>query len=102
MTGLVVQIYRYLRHHRLWLVLSLLVVTAALSLLVFHQTYKEDISDFLPLNNKYNHALRVYQDITGANRILDFFQYNDTTQPDPDTICSGGDKLSGREGAPES
>ena len=102
MTGLVVQIYRYLRHHRLWLVLSLLVVTAALSLLVFHQTYKEDISDFLPLNNKYNHALRVYQDISGANRILAIFQYKDTTQTDPDTICAAIDNFVSIVGDPES
>ena len=91
MTSLVVRIFRYLRHHRLWLVLSLLVITAALSLLVFHQTYKEDISDFLPLNNKYNRALRIYQDISGANRIFAIFQYQDTTATDPDTICAAID-----------
>ena len=91
MTSLVVRIFRYLRHHRLWLVLSLLVITAALSLLVFHQTYKEDISDFLPLNNKYNRALHIYQDISGANRIFAIFQYQDTTATDPDTICAAID-----------
>lgn len=43
------------------------VITAALIYLVLTLTYKEDISDFLPLDEKNQTALSVYQDISGAN-----------------------------------
>ena len=86
MTSFIVGIYEYLKQHRLLRNLSLLAVTVCLGVLVLQQTYKEDISDFLPLNNKYQQALDVYQDLSGANRIITIFQFNDSTQADPDSM----------------
>lgn len=69
MTSFIVGIYDFLKQHRLLRNLSLLIVSVCLGVLVLQQTYKEDISDFLPLNNKYQQALNVYQDISGADQI---------------------------------
>ena len=93
MSALIVRIYQWMRSHRAFSALSFLLLTVLLCIAVSKQTYKEDISDFLPLNNKYHKALRVYQDISGANRILAIFQYKDTTQTDPDTLVAAIDKF---------
>lgn len=71
--------------------LSFLLVTIVLAILLSGQTYKEDISDFLPLDNKYNKALKVYQDISGANRIFVFVQFRDSASSTPDTIIHAVD-----------
>lgn len=86
MTSLVVRIYEFLRQHRWVRLLSLMLVSLCLALLVMRQTYKEDISDFLPLNNKYQQALDVYQDFSGADRIITVFQFRDSSSADPDLM----------------
>ena len=57
--------------------MSLLLLTVFLAFLVCRQTYQEDISDFLPLNDKYHRALKVYQEISGADRIIVIFEHRD-------------------------
>ncbi len=93
MSALVVRIYQYMRSHKILSILSFLLVTITLGLLLAQQTYKEDISDFLPLNNKYNKALKVYQEISGANRVIAILQYKDSTLSEPDTLVSAIDKF---------
>lgn len=93
MSALIVRIYNYMKSHRTLTALSFLIVTVSLAILVVQQTYKEDISDFLPLNNKYNKALKVYQDISGANKIIAIFQYRDSTDSNPDSIGCAIDKF---------
>lgn len=78
-------LYERMRRHKGLLALSLIVATAVLGLLVARQTYKEDISDFLPLNNKYHRALKLYQDIAGANTIYAIFQHEGG---DPDSMTA--------------
>lgn len=86
MTSLVVRIYEFLRQHRWVRMLSLLMVSLCLALLVMQQTYKEDISDFLPLNNKYQQALDVYQNFSGADHVITVFQFKDSATADPDSM----------------
>lgn len=86
MTETIVRIYDYLGRNRKGMRLSLLLTGMVLACLVFRQTYQEDISDFLPLNNKYHRALKVYQDISAADRIIVIFELRDTAQTDPDRI----------------
>ncbi len=93
MSALVVRIYQYMRSHKILSILSFLLITAVLGLLLAQQTYKEDISDFLPLNNKYNKALKVYQEISGANKILAIFQYKDSTVSEPATLINAIDRF---------
>ena len=86
MISFIVGIYEYLNTHRVQRCVSLFVSTICLFLLVAHQSYKEDISDFLPLNNKYQKALELYQDFSGADRIIAVFECKDSTKTDPDSI----------------
>ena len=86
MVGLVIRLFDYMRKHRTQGVLGFVLITLVLAFLLTGQTYKEDISDFLPLNNKYHKALQVYQDISGANRVVAIFQYRDTVDTDADSI----------------
>lgn len=51
----------------------LFVLTAVLITLTLGLTYKEDISDFLPLGTKDRQALDIYQDIAGANQLTVLF-----------------------------
>ena len=69
--------------------MSLLLLTVFLAFLVCRQTYQEDISDFLPLNDKYHRALKVYQEISGADRIIVIFEHRDG---DPDKTVEAVEK----------
>ena len=66
-------IYDFFRTHYVvrWTLLAGL--TVVLALLVSRLTYEEDISDFLPLGTNDREALAVYQDISGASRIIVIF-----------------------------
>ena len=91
MISLVTKLYDWLQRHRTMRISSLVVLSALLVLLILNQNYREDISDFLPLNNKYQKALEVYQNMSGADRILTIFQCEDTTKVDPDLITEAID-----------
>jgi hypothetical protein len=91
MVAFIIRIYEWMGKHRTVCWLSFILLTVLLSVLLLKQTYQEDISDFLPLNNKYNQALKVYQSISGTNRIFAIFQYADSTQSDPDSIIQAID-----------
>lgn len=54
-------------------------------------SYKEDISDFLPLDEDNQIALSVYQDVSGANRIYAVISSSNGQQADPDTLVAGVD-----------
>jgi hypothetical protein len=85
-TDIVLHIYDYMRRHRAWCLSLLLVTTALLAVLVSRLDYKEDITDFLPLEPRHQQALQVYQDIVGAGRMLAVFQHRDTTATHPDEL----------------
>ena len=92
MAEMIVRLYDRLGKNRKGMMLSFFLITVVLAVLVCRQTYKEDISDFLPLNNKYHRALKVYQDVSGADRIIVIFQQRDTTLTDPDRIVEAVEK----------
>ena len=58
-----------MRAHRLLRWGSLVVLTAVLGLLLMGQSYREDISDFLPLDGEQQEAFQTYQNTVGARRI---------------------------------
>ena len=91
MVAFIIRIYEWMKRQRTVCWLSFILLTVLLSVLLLKQTYQEDISAFLPLNNKYNKALKVYQSISGTNRIFAIFQYADSTQSDPDSIIQAID-----------
>ena len=65
--------YDYFRNHPLVRHLALLAITALLVLSLTRITYKEDISDFLPIGSDDHRALSIYQQISGADRIVVLF-----------------------------
>ena len=80
-----------MKAHRMLCVLSFVVVTLLLVMSVLRLNYKEDIADFLPVDSEHHNALKVYQDISGANKIFAVFQYRDTTKADPEMIVGSID-----------
>ena len=88
MTEIILNIYRYFRVHRLVCILSFGVVTLLLALSVLRLDYKEDIADFLPLDSQRQNAMKVYQDISGANKIFAIFEYRQQGNSSKDTPSS--------------
>ena len=69
MTRLILQIYDVLKKHVLLRWASLAVLTVVLGLLLTRQSYKEDISDFLPLDKgqgRFLHESCGREDISGS------------------------------------
>ena len=74
MTKLILQLFEALKSHSRWRWTSLLVFTAILTLLTAGESYKEDIADFLPLENEQQKALKEYQNSSSARRIYVIFE----------------------------
>jgi len=71
---MILRIYDYLRKHVAVLWSTLIAITLLFVCLVLGLSYKEDISDFLPMGTSDREALSVYQDIAGANRMFVTFR----------------------------
>lgn len=91
MTDIILRIYNFMKHHRMGCLFSLVGLTLLLVLAVSRLGYKEDIADFLPMDSEHHNALKVYQDISGANKLFAIFQYKDTTQTSPDEVVAAID-----------
>ena len=59
----------------------LLALTIALVVSVFQLSYKEDISDFMPLTDEEKLDMEIYQDISGVNKLVVLFSC-DKENPD--------------------
>jgi len=70
---MILRIFDYLHTHPLVRRASLFALTAVMATLAIGLTYKEDISDFLPLGPEEREAMKVYQDISGVNRLFVLF-----------------------------
>ncbi len=94
MGSFVLKVFDYVRTHRLSGVLIFAVLTALLLLSIGRISFKEDISDFLPLDEASGKAMDVYQEISGASTIVAIFQTRDGTLPDPDEVVAAIDSFS--------
>ena len=88
MTDIILKIYSYLKMHRPVCILSLVAVTLLLMLSVLRLSYKEDIADFLPLDPQHQNAMKVYQDISGANKLFVIFEYGKAYSSGKDTLTA--------------
>ena len=79
-------LYDAMRERRMLCLLSCLLATALLVVLVLRLSFKEDITDFLPLDEQNQEQLQLFQEISGADRIVAVFQFRDSTQADPDVM----------------
>ena len=87
MTRLILQIFEVLKANALLRWTSLVVLTAILGLLLTGQSYKEDISDFLPLDDSQQQAFETYQNTSSARRIYAIFQASDDAPQALDLFC---------------
>lgn len=74
---MIVRLYDFFRKYTSlrWGILS--VLTIVFILVSSNLSYKEDISDFLPLGTSDREALSIYQDISGSNQIIAIFENPD-------------------------
>lgn len=93
MTELILKLYSYLKVHRMSCICSFAALTLLLLLAISRLSYKEDIADFLPMDSEHQNAMKVYQDISGANKIFAIFQYQDSTKADPDVMTHAIDEF---------
>ena len=82
MTGAILSIYDFMRRHTLFRVSVCCITTLLLVLSASRISFNEDISAFLPLDAQYKESMQVFQDVSGANRLLAVFQPKDGAAPD--------------------
>lgn len=93
MTKPILKIYDFFRESPFSAWGLFLAVTIGLIASILTLAYKEDISDFLPLDEDNHTALTVYQDISGANKIYAIISLTDSTFINPDSLVSGVDSF---------
>ena len=75
------RIFSFFHNHTLFRRSVLLTLTIALVMSVFQLSYKEDISDFMPLTDEEKLDMEVYQEISGVNKLVVLFSC-DKENPD--------------------
>lgn len=70
---------------------ALLTLTIILGLVVSRVNYREEITDFLPLDGEQQKAMRMFQSLSGANRIIAIVGMKDSAKSDPDRIVEATD-----------
>ena len=102
MKNLVLRIYDWMSGHRWWCLASLAVVTLLMVLSVTRLSYREDIRDFLPLDEKEREALNDYDRQAQTSLIAAIIEQRDSTVDDPDLLVEGVetflDAIDGLEG----
>ena len=83
-----VKLFDFLHNHPLLRRSVLLTLTIALVVSVFQLSYKEDISDFMPLTDEEKLDMEIYQDISGVNKLVVLFSCD---KENPDTTIAAID-----------
>ena len=89
MRSVTLRIYDWMKNHRWWCVASLLMVTLLMVLSVTRLSYREDIRDFLPLDEKERAALNDYDRQAQTSLIVTIIEQRDSTVDDPDLLVEG-------------
>ena len=89
MINLALRIYDWMSGHRCWCLASLAVVTLLMLLSVTRLSYREDIRDFLPLDEKERAALNDYDRQAQTSLIVAIIEQRDSTVDDPDLLVEG-------------
>ena len=86
-------------NNKKWIIFA--VLTAILVLLTARQSYKEDISDFLPIEDEQQEAFMEYQNASSARRIYVMFQSPDNDcQPAVDLFTEMAEQLTAKSQKP--
>ena len=83
------RVYDWMSGHRWWCLASLAVVTLLMVLSVTRLSYREDIRDFLPLDEKECEALNDYDRQAQTSLIVAIIEQRDSTVDDPDLLVEG-------------
>ena len=86
MKDVAVRIYDWMSGHRWWCLASFVVVTLLMVLSVTRLSYKEDIRDFLPLDEEERTALNDYDRQAQTSLIVAIIEHRDSTIDDPDLL----------------
>ena len=86
MKDVAVRIYDWMSGHRWWCLASFVVVTLLMVLSVTRLSYKEDIRDFLPLDEEERAALNDYDRQAQTSMIVAIIEHRDSTIDDPDLL----------------
>ncbi len=86
MKDVAVRIYDWMSGHRWWCLASFVVVTLLMVLSVTRLSYKEDIRDFLPLDEEERTALNDYDRQAQTSMIVAIIEQRDSTIDDPDLL----------------
>ena len=78
---MIIKFFDFFHEHVLLRRSVLLALTIALVVSVFQLSYKEDISDFMPLTDEEKLDMEIYQDISGVNKLVVLFSC-DKENPD--------------------
>lgn len=87
----ILAIYSFLQRHRVLGSLVLYTCITALVLISGTLGFKEDISDFLPSDSRYQESMSIYQQVNGADRIFLLFEMKDTTRLDSQRVMEAVD-----------
>lgn len=93
MNRLILGIFNWLRRHAITGWAFFLALTLTLVWSVAHLDYKEDITDFLPLDSRSQEAMGVYRSLSGAERIFAIVSASDHGRPSPALLTEGVDRL---------
>ena len=93
MTHWIIHIFDLLKKRKAAGLTLLLLLTLLLAALLMRQSFKEDISDFLPLEGRSQQAMEVYKDMAGTDRIFAVVQMAGQNQPDADLMTEAVDML---------
>ncbi len=85
--------YDWMRRQRMLCLTSCLLATVLLISLDLRLSFKEDITDFLPLDEQHQAQLKLFQEISGADRVVAVFQFRDSTKADPDVMTEAIDRF---------
>ena len=91
MAGAFLKIYDFFRSRRTVAMTLLGLLTLLMTAMVLRLGYKEDISDFLPLESGEATAMRAFRHYSGANRIVVAFEAADSTPAGCDAVTAAID-----------
>lgn len=91
MVGTFLRIYDIFRRRRVAAMILFGLLTLLMTVMVLRLGYKEDISDFLPLDSSEATAMRAFQQYSGANRIVVVFEAADSTSAGRDAVTAAID-----------
>lgn len=88
-----VRIYDFFHKHRALNGMFMLLCIALFVVLSLTLSYKEDITDFLPIDSGYKRSMSIYQEVNSGDKIFVFVGSADKNNTDRDSLLAAADKF---------